>query len=220
MRYLDVTIDQPPESRHPMQQFIAETDAVDREELLAWQRVPERDVEYALFFVEGDVDRYRKAISTVDSVAEFRLAQVGDDRFHSFVVQETRPADVAWRAAFAERGLVVTLPVSYDSAGRMRLRVVGSAVALRDALADLPEGLTPTVHSVGELDHRLGSAVSRLTARQREVLAVAFDAGYYEVPREASLDSVADRLGCARATASAHLRKAERALVADALGAE
>ncbi|GAA0257772.1 helix-turn-helix domain-containing protein [Halobaculum roseum] len=220
MRYLDATIDQPASTRHPMQAFIAETDAVRREELLAWQAVPRRDIEYALFLVEGDLDRYREAIAGVDSVPEFQLSPVDEDRFHSFVVQETRPEDAAWRAAFAERGLVVTFPVLYDAEGRMRLRVVGEAGALRSAFRDLPEGLSATVHHVGDLDHRLGSPAARLTARQREALAVAFDAGYYEVPRETDLDAVADELDCARATASAHLRKAERALVADALGAE
>jgi len=169
-----------------MQAFIADTDAVRREELLAWQSVPDRDVEYALFLVEGDLDRYREALSAVDSVTEFHLSRIDDGRFHSFVVQETRPSDAEWRAAFA----------------------------------DLPEGFDATIHSVGDLDHRLGSPAARLTARQREAVAVAFDAGYYAVPREADLDAVADELGCARATASAHLRKAERALVADALGAE
>ncbi|WP_348610500.1 helix-turn-helix domain-containing protein [Halobaculum rarum] len=220
MRYLDATIDQPASTRHPMQAFIAHTDAIRREELLAWQSVPDRDVEYALFLVEGDLDRYREALSAVDSVIEFHLSRIDNGRFHSFVVQETRPSDAEWRAAFAERGLVVPFPVLYDGDGRMRLRVVGEPEALRAALADLPEGFDATVHSVGDLNHRLGSPAARLTARQREAVAVAFDAGYYEVPREADLDAVADNLGCARATASAHLRKAERALVADVLGAE
>ncbi|WP_435063885.1 helix-turn-helix domain-containing protein [Halobaculum sp. EA56] len=220
MRYLDATIERPSDARHPMQTFIAETDAVRREELLARHGLPDRGVEYLLFLVEGDRDRYREAVAGVDSVREFQLSPVDDCRFYAFVAEETRPSDAAWREAFAERGLVVPFPVLYDGDGRMRLRVVGRAEALRAAVHDLPGGFDATVHSVGDLDHRLGSPAARLTARQREALAVAFDAGYYEVPRETDLDAVADSLGCARATASAHLRKAERALVADAIGAE
>jgi predicted DNA binding protein len=49
---------------------------------------------------------------------------------------------------------------------------------------------------------------------------VAFEAGYYDVPREASRDDVARCLGCAPSTASEHLRKAERRVVSTFLDRE
>jgi hypothetical protein len=46
-----------------------------------------------------------------------------------------------------------------------------------------------------------------LTDRQREVLAVARDVGYYDVPRDAGQSDVADALGLAPGTVAEHFRK-------------
>jgi hypothetical protein len=54
---------------------------------------------------------------------------------------------------------------------------------------------------------------SLLTDRQREVLLAAADAGYYSVPREATLTEVAASLGISKATGSEVLHRAEAAIV-------
>jgi predicted DNA binding protein len=53
-----------------------------------------------------------------------------------------------------------------------------------------------------------------LTDRQREVLATAHEAGYYDWPREASAADLADRLDISEPTLHKHLRAAEQKLVA------
>lgn len=57
--------------------------------------------------------------------------------------------------------------------------------------------------------------VDSLTDRQREVLAAAYDIGYYSAPRESNLTDVADRLDIHRSTARQHLVAAESKIVAD-----
>jgi predicted DNA binding protein len=57
------------------------------------------------------------------------------------------------------------------------------------------------------------TAESLLTDRQREAVEAANDLGYYEIPREASQEDVAERIGCAASTAAEHLRKAETKLL-------
>ena len=52
-----------------------------------------------------------------------------------------------------------------------------------------------------------------LTPRQAEVLLGAVEAGYYELPRRASVGPIAQRLGIARSTAEEHLRAAESTLI-------
>ena len=54
----------------------------------------------------------------------------------------------------------------------------------------------------------------RLTQRQREVLAAAYEAGYYSWPRETDAQTLATELDIASATLHKHLRAAERKLVA------
>lgn len=60
--------------------------------------------------------------------------------------------------------------------------------------------------------------VGRLTDRQREVLSAAYEAGYYERPRETTGAELADRLGISDATLSQHVRAAERRLVGALFG--
>jgi predicted DNA-binding protein (UPF0251 family) len=54
--------------------------------------------------------------------------------------------------------------------------------------------------------------LATFTERQLHALRVAYDAGYFEWPRDAKADDVADRLGVSTPTFSQHLRAAERKL--------
>lgn len=52
-----------------------------------------------------------------------------------------------------------------------------------------------------------------LTERQQEVLTVAYESGYYEVPRGTSTSEIAAKLGVDGSTVAEHLQRAERNLV-------
>ncbi|WP_135822138.1 helix-turn-helix domain-containing protein [Halostella litorea] len=54
-----------------------------------------------------------------------------------------------------------------------------------------------------------------LTAKQREVLSLAIEAGYYEQPREASLSDLADELDVTPSAVSQRLNAVERKLVCE-----
>ncbi|MFC6732033.1 helix-turn-helix domain-containing protein [Haladaptatus sp. GCM10025893] len=54
-----------------------------------------------------------------------------------------------------------------------------------------------------------------LTSRQREVLDVALDLGYYENPRAATHADIAAEFDCAAGTVGEHLRKAEGAVLSE-----
>jgi predicted DNA binding protein len=55
---------------------------------------------------------------------------------------------------------------------------------------------------------------STLTDPQREVLAVAYEKGYFEVPREASVEDIAAELGISGQAVSERLRRGHQKLVA------
>ena len=207
MRYLDVTLDLPPALRHPMDEFLRSSPAIEREELLAWNLSAE-DVEYALFYVDGEIEAYRQEIRAVDSIREVTLTPIDERSFYSYVCQETREEEEAWRRAFARRSLVVVPPLEYDERG-VRLTVVGASADLQALLDDLPAGIEVAVEEIGDYDRRHATIASGVTDRQLEAVAVAAELGYYVVPREAGLDEVAAELGCAESTASTLLRKAE-----------
>lgn len=64
------------------------------------------------------------------------------------------------------------------------------------------------------------AVADRLTDRQREVVEAAFEAGYFEWPRDRTAREVAELLEISPPTLHQHLRKAEHALLAAFLGVE
>jgi len=58
-----------------------------------------------------------------------------------------------------------------------------------------------------------GASRQRLTNKQREALAAAHEEGYFEVPRQASLEEVASDLGISHQAMSERLRRGQNALL-------
>jgi hypothetical protein len=62
------------------------------------------------------------------------------------------------------------------------------------------------------------NVVDSLTARQREILSVAIERGYYDNPRQCSLTDVADELDVNKSVISGVLHRAEGEIIKDAIG--
>jgi len=217
VKYLDATLDLPPDLRHPMEEFLRNSGAIDRVELLAWN-LTRGATEYLLAYVEGEIDRYRDRIEAVDSVRDTTLTPVTGESFYAYVCQETREADERWRREFDRRNLVVVPPIVYDGDGT-GFTLVGAPEDLRTLLDDLPDAIDVTVEEVGDYDRRHATVASDVTDRQFEAVSAAVEVGYYAVPREAGLGDVAGELGCAESTASNLLRKAEASVMRRVVGA-
>lgn len=89
--------------------------------------------------------------------------------------------------------------------------------AFRDHLAD--HGITFSLENLTQTQtpHQLSGG---LTAPQREALVTAVDEGYFAIPREATMDEIAETLGISTQSASERLRRGieefvETMLVAD-----
>lgn len=65
------------------------------------------------------------------------------------------------------------------------------------------QSLIPSVTEWNEL-------FESITPRQRRVLNEAIDAGYFDIPRNSTLEEIANELDIAKTTVSQHLRKSER----------
>ena len=75
------------------------------------------------------------------------------------------------------------------------------------------EGASPELRRLGGYDGG-ERPLAELTDRQREVVETAYEAGYYEVPREATAAEVAAGLDLDASTVVEHLQRAERSLMA------
>jgi predicted DNA binding protein len=213
MRYFDLHVSQLDWMLHPMQEFIRREHVVEYKELITWNLMPGSDVEYELFYVVADLEPYREQIETVDSIHEFTITTVSEDAFYVYACQETRDEDRAFRSAFGDMELVVVPPIVFDAHADLHFTLVGIGENLEPVLAEMPPDIEVTVEEIGQYDHRHEVLAGRLTDRQREAVRAALDLGYYETPREATLDDVAAALNCASSTASTLLNRAEAAVM-------
>lgn len=100
------------------------------------------------------------------------------------------------------------------------LSLVGSQETIRDMIRNFEDaGIVPDLHRLGEYDGGQRTLES-LTDRQLEILQTAYDMGFYDLPRETTMDDIADEIGIDSSTVAEHLQRAERNLLSQQLGAQ
>lgn len=216
MRYLEVEVDYPAERRHPMHQFLVEQESIRRAYLRHWNF---SDPEYvtSLFHVVGDVERgradYIAAIESVETIREYDVTPVDDRSFYVYAREAADEHARRFRELFAGTELLVVPPIEYGDEGEMVLEMAGEQGELGTVLERFPDHLAVSVNRLGEYDADRETRATALTERQAEVLSVARERGYYEIPRRTSVREIADELDCSKSTVADHLRKAEARLV-------
>ncbi|WP_311174116.1 helix-turn-helix domain-containing protein [Halobellus ordinarius] len=216
MRYLQLQIQFPSEARHPMHQFLVEHDSIRQASLRHWNF---SNPEYVttLFHIVGHTtdgrDEYLSALDSVDTIYEYDVTPIHNRSFYVYIREAAQGFASRLRALLADTELLVVPPIEYGSDGAMWFEIAGDHDALQRLVDDLPDHLSVTINRLGEYDAYREPQAAALTDRQREVLDVAREQGYYEVPRQTSVREIADEIGCSKSTVADHLRKAEARLV-------
>ncbi|WP_053949129.1 helix-turn-helix domain-containing protein [Halolamina sediminis] len=166
-----------------------------------------------LFSIEGPAAVVRSALEAESGVRSVDVLSTAEGETYVYVREQGDERAIA--DVLTTGTLVVTLPIRFRADGAVDLTVLGAGANLREALSVVREVADVTVLSVRE---SWSASPDSLTDRQREVLAAAYEAGYYDYPRRATQAEVASTLGVSGSTVAEHLRHAEAALVASALG--
>lgn len=213
MRYLQVRLAGADTTLHPLVPTLADSDVFRDARMLNW--FPSFDPAQAtvLLYLDGDLDRFEAELDRAELVIDHDLTRFGDGRGYAYVNSHAHPTEWQLFEMATGEGLIPVFPFQYHDDGTMTMRIVGPTPRLQAVVEAIPDGIETTIDRVGEYDLGQAPIPPSLAPRQREALAVAHDAGYYAVPREAGRDEVAERLDCAPSTASEHLRKAERRVI-------
>lgn len=169
------------------------------------------------YAVEGPEAALVDALEETDAVSYYDVAGVDDDYVYVYTQEVATEANRVLRSTFTRDSLVTTLPVVYRADGTASFTVVGASEDLQAAIEDVRDIADFDVDRLGDYDPRESGYTAALTDRQREVVATAVEAGYYDVPRSASQEEVAAALDIAASTVAEHLRKAEAALARTAI---
>jgi predicted DNA binding protein len=208
MRYVTILARPTEGALHPLDRALREEPAIDRE---AIHRAELLEDDTIVMFAEarGDADRLREILADSAHVHEFTVTADDENRIYSYSHYEPNDTlrDLLLRRR--EQELVVRMPLEYTDDGAMRATYVGRDEAFQRAMADRPESVEIDIESTGDYHPDAEDLLAQLTARQREVLRTAVGEGYYESPREATHEDVAEAVGLSPATVGEHLRKIE-----------
>ena len=166
----------------------------------------------------GDAERFETAVADDPSVSE---ATRLDDHENGTLYRATWPPDVeSVGQAYLQTGAIILEATGRHEAWELRLRF--------DTHEDVSE-----FYEYCE-DHDIAYEVNRiyqpttpksggqfgLTPKQHEALVEALEAGYYEIPQDATMADVADRVGISQQSLSQRLRRAHGNVVSNVLTVE
>lgn len=195
----------------PLHRGLCESPDLDRELILGGQSVD--GVETISSFVYGTPDAYEPLLDDQESVRTYDITQDADG-FFLYLRQELGPDGTSLRDSLARDTVVVVPPIEVRSDRTMQLTVVGHPDDLRAVSESIPAGISLTIRKLGDgvRTHR-----PSISERQRTALEVAWEVGYFDVPRNNGIDVVADQLDCAVSTASELLRRGQAQAVSHLL---
>jgi predicted DNA binding protein len=160
--------------------------------------------------VRGDLDCARHLIGDHPTTIGYSVS--GGDDGEGLAYVHAEPPDTIGRIIALPRRheLLLDFPLEGLSETEIRATMVSeSRAVLQEALADVPDEVDVTIERIGGYPPATRDVSAALTDRQREVLDVALELGYYDVPRGATHADIADRTGLSPSTVSEHMQKIE-----------
>jgi predicted DNA binding protein len=111
--------------------------------------------------------------------------------------------------------VLLDFPLAYIGPENRSLRVseIGREAALRRVIEETRALVDVEIKRLGNYDPSEERAFADLTERQRTVLRVAVEEGYYEEPRQVTYEDIAAQLDCSAGTVGQHLRRIEARLM-------
>ena len=183
---------------------------------LEYQTITDAETYHLFFRVAGEsFDDFEAAVAEDPTVSDSTpILDGGTFRVYRMRLEAT---DHLVLPKAAEFGMRVLQARAGDGGWIGRLQVPETA-ALREFRAYCErKGIEFTVKRIYQSGVEGDASAFGLTPAQRETLLTAHRVGYFNEPRDASLQDVADRLGISSSSASGRLRRAIAALVENTL---
>lgn len=188
--------------------------AVTRGAILNMRLLPDGTM-VELYRAEGDVDALITELDGDPSCLQYEIC--GRNERECYLYNHCRPDEQLrhLHSILDRHALMVDLPIRIETGVGVTIRIVGPETQLYDAFHAFPETIRAnmTIENIGSYVPETPEIRSVLTNRQLEVIEAAIAVGYYATPRTATAADVAERIGCARSTASEHLRNGEARLI-------
>jgi DNA-binding CsgD family transcriptional regulator len=164
--------------------------------------------------VLGEVEEIERRLSGLTDVVDYTVSNEDEEGATVYVHVQPPPTLTSFLSLPHEHEVLIDFPVEGTPDGRLRIVMVGKTNKdLYNALADVPDEFDVVIERIGDYTDDSKGLRGMLTQRQREILDVAAELGYYEVPRRATQQDIADYMGLSTGTVSEHFQKIESQLL-------
>lgn len=207
MRYVR-TVLIPDEGLHPVDMQFAESSNITRERLHSLNLLDDGTA-VVLYELTGDVERIRSVLEECPEVIDYQLSE---SQSQITIYGHFEPPQILTdlMKLLDRHQLIINMPIEYTSRGGLRALIVGNQDTIREAAREAPGSIRLKLEQMGQYEPETDRLFSTLTKRQQETLMAALEAGYYEVPRQATHRDVAETLDRSDGTVGEHLRKIEQ----------
>ncbi|NIC00879.1 helix-turn-helix domain-containing protein [Halobacterium sp. R2-5] len=157
-------------------------------------------------------DKFEAALDADPTVADYTVLTTTEDSAH-YVVTYAATADTRGTYPIAIEHDIAYLDIELqDGEYTVRARVPD-----RDALTALREYCRAndfpfTLDRIYQ-ETAIGAVGNPLTDAQAEAMRVAYEQGYFDSPRQTTLDAIADEIGVSRQAVAARLRRGHKRLI-------
>ena len=205
MRYITFVIPQVDDERCPNGE--CDADSAVEGEAIHYINLLDDGTGVGLYQLRGDFERATEVLEANPDVLTCEQSAASDGLVYLHFRANSLMTDLL--GIFRRYEIVVDWPMEYTDQGDLRVTMLGEDEKIREAIGELPDGIRITLEGMGEYRPDMRQLASLLTDRQRELLELAIDEGYYEIPRRATLRDLAERADISVGTVGEHLRKIE-----------
>ena len=177
--------------------------------------IPHETLMIPYFWVRGvETNDIEAAFESHAGVTDIRVVDSVEDEY-LMRAEWVREYD-GLMSALSETDLTVLSGVGTDDGWRFEVRAdtqkALSSFRTYHLEHDIPVDIA-TIHALLPIQ---GESYA-LTETQREALVLAYERGYFDTPRESSLEEIADELGITQQSLSSRLRRGHRRLISETL---
>lgn len=207
-RYATVLLELNDENESTDDDIIPRRSAVTRRQLHHYNLVDDETV-VLLYHFQGDLEQIEAVLDSAPDVLNYDLVDQREGGRFAYIHCKLNDPVRSIVSTVHQFEVVLDMPLEFTDEGSVKATLIGEEPALGEALEAISEIVNIHLEKTGTYRPGVRDLGATLTDRQHQILTVAVDQGYYEVPRQSALEDVAAEMDLSRATVGEHLQKIE-----------
>jgi len=219
MKSATVCLETRPDFFGPLDEVLMQYGSVSRELIHNIRHLEDGNL-LALYEYHGECDELEAAVESFEvestpgypEVLGWELCR-SDELLFFYQEHSANDAIVTQARLLDEYQLLLQPPIRIVEDGNLCVKLIGSEAEFGQAYEDASEAMDVHLNRIGSAGPEADDLIEELTQTEQRVLSAAVRLGYFENPRQANYDDIADAVDCSKATVGHHIRNAQASLM-------